>query len=231
MARRNWRVGVRHLQTVASVVTLLSGSSVLGQDANVPPTFRSPGVVTRQVGHPAPSGVPLASPQSDPLGAGSSGGGVPTLLSHTAVPITSIDQLLKMDRGSLDFVYQSSNAAPMPVGKVKGRVILFPGTGMTRPASKVARLMWQGKIFKNEQSMAVNRFFGLRVIKANVYQDRSWLDGKPSLILDYSQTSRLYAPYRDEIREVGPGIFLGLMYSRTQPDPTLKMYFALDARP
>ena len=119
----------------------------------------------------------------------------------------------------------------MPVGKVSGRVILFPGTGLTRPASKVARLMWQGKIFKNEQPMAVNRFFGLKIIKANVYQDRSWLDGRPSLILDYSQTSRLYAPYRDEIREVGPGIFLGLMYSRTQPDPTLKMYFALEAKP
>lgn len=142
-----------------------------------------------------------------------------------------MNQLLKMDRGTLDSLYQSAGAAPMPVGKVKGRVILFPGTGLTRPASKVARLMWQGKIFKNEQSMAVNRFFGLKVIKANVYQDRSWLDGRPSLILDYSQTSRLYAPYRDEIREVGPGIFLGLMYSRTLPDPTLKMYFALEAKP
>ncbi len=88
-----------------------------------------------------------------------------------------------------DQVYQSSNAVSLPAGKVKGRVILFPGTRITRPASKVARLMWRGKIFKNEQSMAVNRFFGIKMIKANVYQDQSWLDGRPSLILDYSQTS------------------------------------------
>jgi hypothetical protein len=150
--------------------------------------------------------------------------------SRVAVPITSINQLLKMEPSSLDSIYQGSSATSVPVGKVKGRVILFPGTKLASPASKVARLMWQGKIFKNEQSMAVNRFFGMRVIKGQVYQGQSWLDGGPSLILDYSQTSRLYAPYRDEIREVGPGIYLGLMYSRTEPAPTLKMYFALEAK-
>ena len=43
------------------------------------------------------------------------------------------------------------------------------------------------------------------------------MDGQPATILDYSETSHLYANYRDEIRQVGPGLFLGAMYSRTTP--------------
>jgi hypothetical protein len=146
-----------------------------------------------------------------------------------AVPITSSKQLIRMGKPELDYVYQLSTIGSFPTGKVRGRVILFPGTPLALPASKVARLMWQGKIFRDGEPTAVNRFFGLRMINAQVYQGRSWLDGRPSLILDYSKTSLLYRPYRDEIREVAPGIFLGLMYSRTQPEPTLKMYFVLEA--
>jgi hypothetical protein len=63
-----------------------------------------------------------------------------------------------------------------------------------------------------------------------VYQGPSWLDGRPSLVLDYSQTSRIYAHNRDEIRQVGPGLFLGLMYDRTTAPPGLQMYFALESR-
>ena len=75
--------------------------------------------------------------------------------------------------------------------------------------------MWQGKVFEPGQTSAVNRFFGMRLVRAQVYQGPSWLDGQPSLILDYSQTSRVYANNRDEIRQVAPGLFLGLMYDRT----------------
>jgi hypothetical protein len=93
------------------------------------------------------------------------------------------------------------------------------------------RLVWQGKIFDSGSPAAVNRFFGLPIVRAQVYQAESWLDGGPSLVLDYSQTSRVYAQNRDEIRQVAPGLFLGLMYERTVPQPTLRMYFVLEAQP
>ncbi len=51
------------------------------------------------------------------------------------------------------------------------------------------------------------------------------------MILDYEGTSRIYGNYRDEIRQVAPGLYLGLMYDRTTAPVTLKMYFAFDARP
>ena len=42
-------------------------------------------------------------------------------------------------------------------------------------------------------------------IRGQLYEGPSWLDGRPSLVLDYSQTSRIYADNRDEIRQVAPG--------------------------
>src|SRR2546421_327244 len=65
----------------------------------------------------------------------------------------------------------------------------------------------------------------------NVYHDTSWYDGRPALILDYADTSLVYKKYRDEIREVAPGLYLGLMYKRRCPQPKFKMYFALQACP
>ena len=90
------------------------------------------------------------------------------------------------------------------------------------------RLVWQGKIIEPGQTTAVNRFFGMRIIRGQLYQGPSWLDGAPSLVLDYSQTSRIYAGNRDEIRQVAPGLFLGLMYDRTTSPPGLSMYFVLE---
>ena len=95
-----------------------------------------------------------------------------------------------------------------------------PEPGATGPWPRARALVWQGKVFDPAEPLAVNRFFGLPMIRAQVYQDRSWLDGAPALVLDYSRTSRVYAQYRDEIRQVAPGLFLGLMYARTAPaDP------------
>jgi hypothetical protein len=93
------------------------------------------------------------------------------------------------------------------------------------------RLVWKGKVFDPVGGAAVNRFFGLPMIRAQVLQGQSWLDGAPSLVLDYSRTSRIYAQNRDEIRQVAPGLFLGLMYARTSPQPTFRMYFALEVQP
>ena len=111
------------------------------------------------------------------------------------------------------------------------RVREAPGTRRTQAMALGTRLVWQGKVFDPAGSSAVNRFVGLPLIRAQVYQDQSWLDGAPALVLDYSRTSRVYAQNRDEIRQVAPGLFLGLMYARTLPQPSLRMYFALEAQP
>ncbi len=140
----------------------------------------------------------------------------------------TLDQLLGMTPAQIENVYRQGTAVAIPAGRVRGTAILAPGTRRARIVSRSARLLWQGKVFEAGESTAVNRFFGIRVVRGQLYEGPSWLDGRPSLVLDYSQTSRIYADNRDEIRQVAPGLFLGLMYNRTTAPPELQMYFALE---
>ena len=43
--------------------------------------------------------------------------------------------------------------------------------------SRGARLVWQGKLIEPDQATAVNRFFGMKMIRGQLYQGPSWLDG------------------------------------------------------
>ena len=159
---------------------------------------------------------PRPSPQTPP--------GDPTM------PVLTIEQLVRLSPAELDQLYTNAAPGAIPGGKVRGRTIPYPGTKLAAPASKASKLIWQGKIFDGSRSMAVNRFFGIKMIKANVGYGESWLDGRPSIILDYSQTSIVYANYRDEVREIAPGLYLGLMYARTTP-PRNTLYFVLQTCP
>jgi hypothetical protein len=159
----------------------------------------------------APGGPWLASPQ----------GGAPG--------ITAIEQLVQLSPQELDAIYRQAGVGAIPDGKVRGRAIVKPGTKLAVPLSKATKVLWQGKVFDCANGGAVNKFFGLRMIRGQVYYGESWLDGGPAIILDYSQTSRIYARNRDEIRQVAPGLFLGLMYDRTTSPPRLSLFFALEA--
>ncbi len=161
--------------------------------------------------------------------------GPPTALeargqTAAAPSAVSLDQLLQMSPGQIEAIYRQGAAAPIPEGRIKGTAILSPGTRRTRMLSRGARVMWQGKVNEPGQTSAVNRFFGMPIIRGQLYYGQSWLDGQPSLILDYAQTSVVYADNRDEIRQVAPGLFLGLMYDRTTAPPGLSMYFVLEAQ-
>jgi hypothetical protein len=45
-----------------------------------------------------------------------------------------------------------------------------------------------------------------------VYKDASWFDRKETIVLDYSKTSLIARRVRDEIREVAPGVYLGVVF-------------------
>ncbi|MDG3006012.1 hypothetical protein [Paludisphaera mucosa] len=139
-----------------------------------------------------------------------------------------VASLRDMSESELQAVYRQGTAVALPAGRVRGTVLPAPGTRRNAAMSVGARAIWQGKIVDPTGATAVNRFFGVSTIRGQLYQAESWLDGNPSLILDYAKTSRVYAKNRDEIRRIGPGLYLGLMYSRTSPQPTLSMYFVLE---
>jgi hypothetical protein len=78
---------------------------------------------------------------------------------------------------------------------------------------------WQGKVFDlfppdYDHGVLVNKILpmGLGLIVAKVYRDSSWLDGKQTIVIDYSKTSLVARSIRDEIREVEPGVYLGKVW-------------------
>jgi hypothetical protein len=144
-------------------------------------------------------------------------------------PVCSLGQLVRMSRCDLEGLYRGAAPGPVPYGAHKGRAIFSPGTRRTVPAACLTGLLWQGKEIRPDDVM-LNRMLGLRVVPARVSYGESWLDGGPAIVLDYSDTSRLFPDVRDEMREVAPGLYLGLTYRRGCPEPKLLTFFALDAR-
>jgi len=137
--------------------------------------------------------------------------------------------LVGMSGPELEALYRGGAAVGLPAGRVRGTALPAPGSRRNGAMSAGARLVWQGKTIDPSGASATNRFFGLPMIRGQLYQGQSWLDGGPAVILDYAETSRVYAQNRDEIRQIAPGLYLGLMYGRTEPQPTLKLYFVLEA--
>ena len=170
----------------------------------------------------------LAASAADPAPATTTREMIP-MQDQGPAPIRTVDDLAGLSAPQLEGLYRQGTAGGMPTGKVRG-LALYPDSRFPRAKSNAAKLAWQGKVFDPESGTAVNRFFGVRAIRGTVYSGQSWLDGGNSLILDYQNTSKVYGNYRDEIREVAPGVYLGLMYDRTTNPPTFKMYFAFTDR-
>jgi hypothetical protein len=141
------------------------------------------------------------------------------------------DDLVRMTEVQLDQLYQSSGPGAQPRGKVRGIAIVSPGSRFGPAMSRSAKFVWQGKFFNEDGQSAVNRFFGVRAVKGKLYYGPSWVDGRTSLILDYQDTSLVYGRYRDEIRQVGPNLYLGVMHTRTEPVPMFTRYFAFETTP
>jgi hypothetical protein len=131
--------------------------------------------------------------------------------------ITAADPSSLVDEttGALGELFGAGTAGAIPDGRGKGTVLL--GTG--GPAARVAAalcyaLAWRGKVVNARQGRLRNILtpLGIRAIEAAVYKQDSWYDGETCIVLDYSKTSLLARMIRDEIREIAPGVFLGLVF-------------------
>jgi hypothetical protein len=144
------------------------------------------------------AGVPLAEPE----------------------PHLTADGLVHMCRDELEALYRNAPPAPVLDGYFPGRSTKMPrATGM----------VWKGKLFCAADGTIVNRWcLGVTAIKACVYPGESWQDGKPSLIMDYRESSKVWHNVRDELREVCPGLYLGIMYREQKCGPKLVQFFVLE---
>ncbi len=128
----------------------------------------------------------------------------------------TVEALLDMSQHELDALFKSSPEGKVPTGEGHGTVIVATGTPLTGLLAPLLRLGWQGKVVDGKGLTLKNKIlpFGIPLIGAKIVKaDDSKLDGKPTTVLDYSKTAIAAArPIRDEIREVAPGLYLGVVY-------------------
>ena len=125
----------------------------------------------------------------------------PALIGDTA------DQLAK--------IFGSGVAGAIPNGRGKGTVLIGTGGPLARLAAALAyALAWRGKVVNAREGRLKNLVTprAIRAIEAAVYKQDSWYDGETCIVLDYSKTSFVARKIRDEIREIAPGVFLGLVF-------------------
>ena len=136
-----------------------------------------------------------------------------------------------MSPAELEYLYRAAAPGPIPHGYLRGRAIYCPCERLAGVRSGLTHALWHGKLFNDCGTGLVHQWCGFRAIKAKVCFGPSWLDGKPSIIMDYGDTSLVWEDVRDELREVAPGLYLGRMYRRKPCGAQFKTFFALEACP
>jgi hypothetical protein len=129
--------------------------------------------------------------------------------------ITDPHEFLKMSSEQLDEMFRNSDAGNIPQGEGNGVAIIAPGTNISDEIAWFVNVFtWKGKVFDPVKGELRNKILpmGAKAIVAKVYKDKSWFDQKECIVLDYSKTSLVAHYIRDEIREVSPGIYLGLVF-------------------
>lgn len=142
--------------------------------------------------------------------------------------IRTAEDLAACHEDQLNALFASGYVTSVPAGPLRGLPLVNPGSRNARIASRGGRAVWSGKRIDAESLVAVNRFFGLPMIRADVRIEPSLRDGAPAIVLDYSDRSLLYANVRDEIREIQPGLFLGYVDDVRTSDPVARRWFALE---
>ncbi len=137
--------------------------------------------------------------------------------------MTTIDPRIKkwlsLSRDELDQIYKNAEPGTIPSGDTRGTAIIT-GSLLAKSYAAFARLFsWQGKVFDLfaadcDKGLLINKItpFSLSFIVAKVYRGKSWMDGKDTIVIDYSTTSFFAKKIRDEIREIEPGIYLGKVW-------------------
>ena len=126
---------------------------------------------------------------------------------------------LSKSREELDEIYSNAEPGNIPSGDTQGTAILAGSILSKIVAASTRLLVWQGKVFdlfcsEGQAGVLINKItpFSLTFIVAKVYRDKSWLDDKDTIVIDYSKTSFVAKVIRDEIREIEPGVYLGKVW-------------------
>lgn len=144
----------------------------------------------------------------------------------TTSPMTLSD-LASMTRNQLDATFASGEVGDPIEGSVEGLGLSLGPLAGSLPATVLGQAFraaaWKGKRFDLQRSAARNVLSPLRlpIMSADTRVTTQTRDGRPSLVVDFSRTTGL--PVLDEVRQVGPRLYLGMNVVAGRPTA----YFAL----
>ncbi len=133
---------------------------------------------------------------------------------HT-INTTDPATLIAARKPELARLFSSGRTGAIPDGRGRGTVLLGTGGATARVAAGLCyALAWRGKVVNARMARLLNILtpFQVDAIEAVIYKQDSWYDGAPCIVLDYSKTSFAARRIRDEIREIAPGVFLGIVF-------------------
>ena len=131
------------------------------------------------------------------------------------ISLTGPPSLIGDTTGELGELFHAGTVNAIPNGHGKGTVLIGTGGPLARLAAALSyALLWRGKVVNARQGRLKNILtpVGIQAIEATVYKQDSWYDGETCIVLDYSKTSFVARMIRDEIREIAPGLYLGLVF-------------------
>lgn len=123
--------------------------------------------------------------------------------------------LASLTRRELVTLFESGAVGAIPHGRGRGAVLLGTGGLLGRLFAALAyALLWRGKVVDRRAGRLKNLLgpSAFPAIAAAVYVGPSWHDGRPCIVLDYARASWVARTIRDEIREIDPGVFVGLVF-------------------
>jgi hypothetical protein len=132
-----------------------------------------------------------------------------------AITFTCPAELRGRSQCDLESVFRQGCAEVPPIGAYRGEILLFTDF-YRRPnlARRLSGLAWKGKDFEDGGTF-INQFVGMKALRSSVGAGESWLDGQPCVVLEYSDGTPLFGTTRDEIRRIGPDLYLVLLFERS----------------
>jgi hypothetical protein len=139
---------------------------------------------------------------------------------------TCLEDLDNLSECQLRELYTNATFCKPFIGVARGKLVYL--SDRLLPGFKVrgSRSVWRGKE-AHEDGYFTNRWIGNRNwIDAHWVIGPSWIDGKPTQVMEYPPGTKLFWNMHDEVREIAPGLYLGPVFERF-PCPKFRGYVAL----
>jgi hypothetical protein len=214
LAPRRWILG---LAVLASTLTATAQDAFASRRSLPRPTLGAPIELPEKprvtLGAPQPIAwvQNVAEPAATTLTRVSLGDPEPVRRSE----VPCVDALKGLDICQLNAIFAEGEVVAPPVGYARGIILVFSDCYYRCPrlSACLSGAVWKGKHF-DACGGYVNQFLGVRAISSTVRSGPSWFDGKPCVILDYPDGTPVFGDMRDEVRRVGPDVYLARVYNR-----------------